>query len=65
MSDVSSGLFCHRTLRCWCVGCLLQMGVLIPTSLVLHNFWDFAASTPAHQIEFMNFIKVWQTHVAC
>jgi hypothetical protein len=36
----------------------LQMTVLVPTSLVMHNFWDFASSSPAHQIEFMNFIKV-------
>lgn len=34
------------------------MGVLVPTSLVMHNFWDFAPSSPAHQIEFMNFVKV-------
>lgn len=34
------------------------MSVLIPTSLVMHNFWDFTPASPAHQIEFMNFIKV-------
>lgn len=34
------------------------MTVLIPTSLVMHNFWDFTPASPAHQIEFMNFIKV-------
>lgn len=37
---------------------VLQMATLIPTSLIMHNFWDFAEGSPAHQIEFMNFVKV-------
>lgn len=40
----------------WLVG--LQMLVLVPTTLVMHDFWDYATGTPAHQIEFTNFIKV-------
>lgn len=39
------------------LGAVILMGVLLPTSLVMHNFWDFAPSSPAHQIEFMNFAK--------
>lgn len=38
--------------------CRVQMAVLVPTTLVMHNFWDYADSSPAHQIEFMNFLKV-------
>jgi hypothetical protein len=42
----------------WVVLLPLQMGVLLPTSLVMHDFWNFAPSSPAHQIEFSHFIKV-------
>lgn len=38
--------------------CLLQMLFLVPTSLVMHNFWELEHGSPAHQIEFINFMKV-------
>lgn len=34
-----------------------QMLFLVPTSVVMHNFWDLEPATPAHQIEFINFMK--------
>lgn len=30
---------------------------LIPTSLVMHNFWQLEPGSPGHQIEFVNFMK--------
>jgi hypothetical protein len=41
---------------------------LVPTSLVMHNFWELEHGSPAHQIEFINFMKVrlgGLKHLAC
>eukprot|EP00882_Tetradesmus_deserticola_P013858 GHRQ01014717.1.p1 GENE.GHRQ01014717.1~~GHRQ01014717.1.p1 ORF type:complete len:155 (+),score=33.73 GHRQ01014717.1:323-787(+) len=39
------------------LGALLLMLFLVPTSLVMHNFWELERGSPAHQIEFVNFMK--------
>jgi hypothetical protein len=46
--------------ECICVihVCGVQMAFLVPTSLVMHNFWELEHGSPAHQIEFINFMKV-------
>jgi hypothetical protein len=38
--------------------CHVQMLFLVPTSLVMHNFWELEHGSPGHQIEFINFMKV-------
>lgn len=37
---------------------LLQLAFLLPTTVIMHNFWDLSPGSPAHQIEFINFMKV-------
>ncbi|WIA12699.1 hypothetical protein OEZ85_006340 [Tetradesmus obliquus] len=39
------------------LGAFLLMLFLVPTSLVMHNFWELEHGSPAHQIEFINFMK--------
>ena len=39
----------------------LQIFFLVPTTFIMHNFWALQAGTPAHQIEFVNFMKVTGT----
>jgi hypothetical protein len=50
--------------------CHVQMLFLVPTSIVMHNFWELEHGSPGHQIEFVNFMKVrlgegWYMHVVC
>jgi hypothetical protein len=34
------------------------MAFLVPTTIIMHNWWDLPQGSPAHQIEFVNFTKV-------
>jgi hypothetical protein len=35
-----------------------QAAFLVPTSLVMHAFWELPEGSPGYQIEFINFAKV-------
>eukprot|EP00878_Enallax_costatus_P029152 GHUV01031585.1.p1 GENE.GHUV01031585.1~~GHUV01031585.1.p1 ORF type:complete len:155 (+),score=19.76 GHUV01031585.1:101-565(+) len=50
---VGGGLFVFNS----SLGALLLMLFLVPTTFIMHNFWVLQAGTPAHQIEFINFMK--------
>eukprot|EP00877_Chromochloris_zofingiensis_P002921 jgi/Chrzof1/1262/Cz01g46220.t1 len=39
------------------LGAILLVIFLIPTTAIMHNFWDLQDGTSAHQIEFVNFMK--------
>ncbi|KAF6255398.1 HR-like lesion-inducer [Scenedesmus sp. NREL 46B-D3] len=39
------------------LGAVLLMLFLVPTSLVMHNFWELEHGSPAQQIEYINFMK--------
>jgi hypothetical protein len=40
------------------VCCRLQALFLVPTTAIMHNFWDLEEHTAQHQIEVINFMKV-------
>jgi hypothetical protein len=61
-----------NTTRCAAVVCCCcrrrgQMAFIVPTSFIMHNFWDLPQGSPAHQIEFVNFAKVgaWREGQGC
>eukprot|EP00775_Hariotina_reticulata_P002785 gene2787-3078_t len=39
------------------LGAVMLLAFLLPTTVIMHNFWDLPPGSPAHQIEFINFMK--------